>query len=112
MVSDGTSFSAWREPVRNPRVSVNWYRLGEPTHRPVTTDGFKLLRLAMATTKAQTNELGERRQDANTAVRVGQRYPRYVDLGAPPPNPRSLSPDSTRLFLKKTEPLSRLGLQP
>jgi len=54
----------------------------------------------------------EQRLDGTLAIRFGQRYLDYVDLGAPPPNPRSLSPDSTRLFLKKTEPLSRPGLQP
>jgi hypothetical protein len=80
---------------------------------PATTDRVELLRLAKVTTRAQANELLDIRP-VNTAIRFGQRYPRYVDLGAPPPNPRSLSLDSTRLFLfpKKTGPLSRPGLQP
>ena len=90
-VSDGTSSSAWRGRVRNPRVSVNWYRSGELTHRPAATDGFKLLRLAKATTKAQTNELVERRPDTSTAVRFGSRYPRYVDLGAAPKPPEFIA---------------------
>ena len=33
----------------------------------------------------------EQRLDGSLAIRFGQRYLEYVDLGAPPPNPRSLS---------------------
>jgi transposase len=34
----------------------------------------------------------EQRLDGSLAIRFGQRYLEYEDLGAPPPNPRSLSP--------------------
>ena len=109
-VSDGTTFSAkWDQSEMSGFRPAGIDRVN---HHTGGDRRGQAAPLGKSEDEVETNELVEQRPDGSAAIRFGQRCPEYVDLGAPPPNPRSLSPDSTRLFLKKTEPLSRLGLQP
>jgi hypothetical protein len=63
-------------------------------------------------TRSEASELVEQLRGGSPALRLGQRYLEYVDLGASPQTPGVYRIDSIRLFLEETEPLARLGLQP
>jgi hypothetical protein len=94
--------------MRGTQVDFGRHDSGVRGHQGRAPDGFhhqgpdarsahrrallSLVGLPIRGARLSVNERGEQRPNGSAVIWFGQRYPGYVDLGTPSPNPRSLSP--------------------